>query len=109
MARTPRARAGVAALVATVWRAAILAAAHRTRRLRHLHLHLEEPMGGVRGAHPRRIRQVRLAHHRTHAHFAIDVECPNKLSLNLRSILLELLHKVSCRFTAHVGGLLYDV
>ena len=29
--------------------------------LRHFDLHLEEPIGGVRGANPRRVRQVRLA------------------------------------------------
>ena len=32
-----------------------------TPPLRHLDLDLEEPVGGIGGANPRRIRQVRLA------------------------------------------------
>ena len=46
----------------------------RPSPLRHLHLYLEETMGGIRGAHPRRIIQVRLAHHRVHPHLAVGVE-----------------------------------
>ena len=50
-------------------------------RLRHLHLHLEEPMGGVRGARPRRVSQVRLAHHRIHPHLAVGVEVGRPLDI----------------------------
>ena len=49
----------------------------RDRRLRHLHLHLEEPMGGVRGTKPRRVRQVRLAEDGVFLHLAIGAEIPN--------------------------------
>ena len=43
-------------------------------RLRYRHLHLEEPMGGVRGANPRRVRQVRHAHYGIYPHLAVGVE-----------------------------------
>ena len=42
--------------------------------LRQLHLHFEEPMAGVRGARPRRVRQVRLAEDGVHPHLAVGIE-----------------------------------
>ena len=44
------------------------------RRLRHLDLDLEEPMGGICGTNPHRIRQIRLAEDGIDAHLAIGVE-----------------------------------
>ena len=45
-----------------------------TPPLRHLDLDLEEPVGGICGAHPRHIRQVRLAKDGIDAHLAVDVQ-----------------------------------
>ena len=50
------------------------AGAPRTPPLRHLDLDLEEPMGGICGTNPRRIRQVRLAKDGIDTHLTVGVK-----------------------------------
>ena len=68
--------------------------------LRQLHLHLEEPVGGVGGRLPRRVRQVHLVKDGIREHIAVDVEatwphddkvrCP-KFQLQQRSFIYSCL------------------